>query len=65
MLRKNGYYNISILFAQFDLFSKNLTEKSETLAGSGNEAEKIPFFSKRVSVYDWPLGVNKRGIFCK
>ena len=28
MLRKNGLYDFHILFAQFDLLSKNLTERS-------------------------------------
>ena len=35
----NGFYVFPILMAQFVLYSKNLTERSEWLAESGNEAD--------------------------
>ena len=36
---KNGFYDFPILFAQFDLLSKNLTERNDWLAESWNEVE--------------------------
>ena len=39
MRRKNGFHDFPILFAQFDLLTKNLTERSERLAECGNEEE--------------------------
>ena len=43
-LRKNWIYDFSILLAQFDLLSKNLTERSERLAESENDVEIQPNF---------------------
>ena len=36
--QKNGFYDFHIVFAKSDLLNKNLTERSECLAESGNEA---------------------------
>ena len=43
-LRKNEFSDFPILFAQFDLLSWNLTERSERFAESENEAETRPVF---------------------
>ena len=41
-LRKIGFYDFPIIFAQFDLLSKIVTERNERIADSGNEAEIQP-----------------------